>query len=731
MVKLIQLSGMARVRRFVANRTFCPRPSQNAVAKNCWRTLCLSLAGVLFAGQAGVALAHGLDEARFQLPVPWNKPHITQVMALGYNELGVEFDHPQASIKTIAGRQCVVANMVSFNVDDKYAYDVDEPVVLTITYAPAETTAPLIRAYWDKNGGDAHGTLDIKNEPGQQFRTVEVTLDRARLAGLGAAETDISVGAPRGLVALCDIAIARSGATRALPATGTVHLQVWDPVLRKDVPARVGLYDATGRLPMPGEQALVINRFADAVRRHWVNERTIWPSQNRQAFYIDGSYESAVPAGRYELVVTRGPEYRAYHSYFEVRPGEPTDVKVELERFQDLPASGWFSGESHLHLRRNDVFDHNVWAQAAAEDLHLSNLLQMGNIARTYFDQPAWGKAGRFEQDGYILVSGQEAPRTGHRGHTIQWNIQGPLRHAPDGFFSYHDIFAEAHKQGGLTGYAHLGELFNATRGLALDVPFGLVDFIEVLQGGRLETGIWYDFLNLGYRINPVAGSDYPFFGPTLPGVERTYVRVDGPLTADKWYDGFRHGRAFVTNGPFIDLKVNGHGIGDELHVARGTRLDISAVATLNPDADTLDRAELVVLGDVAAQVPANGATKVELHHEIVADRSMWIAFRAYGKRNEKWNTTVAHSAPIYVVVDDAPTWKAEDVRALVEKERNSLRELVAEPIDPREDLEAFETGELLKSEWKAQLPTIKSRVAEAEARYDELLQRLAKSTGK
>lgn len=71
-------------------------------------------------------------------------------------------------------------------------------------------------------------------------------------------------------------------------------------------------------------------------------------------------------------------------------------------------------------------------------------------------------------------------------------------------------------------------------------MPFGLVDFIEVLQGGRLNTEIWYTFLNLGYRVLPVAGADFPYFGPTLPGVERTYVRLDGPFSADAWFAAFR-----------------------------------------------------------------------------------------------------------------------------------------------------------------------------------------------
>ena len=41
----------------------------------------------------------------------------------------------------------------------------------------------------------------------------------------------------------------------------------------------------------------------------------------------------------------------------------------------------------------------------------------------------------------------------------------------------------------------------------------------------------------------------------------------------------------------------------------------------------------------------------------------MWLAVRAYGGHQEPQFTTIAHSAPVYVVVDDEPTWKA-DARA-------------------------------------------------------------------
>ena len=65
-----------------------------------------------------------------------------------------------------------------------------------------------------------------------------------------------------------------------------------------------------------------------------------------------------------------------------------------------------------------------------------------------------------------------------------------------------------------------------------------------------------------------------------------------------------------------------------------------------------------MVLSDVAATVPAMGKDRIELTQDMTAEHSMWIAVRALGNRQEPRNMVVAHSAPIYVVVDGEPTWK-------------------------------------------------------------------------
>lgn len=668
--------------------------------------------------------AHG-PEPRMVRELAWKRPQIVRALAVSRSELGLQGQKVAAEVRRVAGRECVVGSLVALDVDDAFAFDIDEPVLATIEYA-GDATSPFTIA-WDRNGGDGYSVAtEIMPAAGTGVRSVTVRLDRARLAGSGIQKTDIAIGAPRnGTMTLCGISLSRPERAEVPAASAGFSLTVLDAATGQPVAARVGLYTPTGRMPLPSDEAAVMHRYADEVRMQWLTTKAAWPLPHRSIFYIDGTYTSRVPAGTYDLVVSRGPEYRIHRGQVVV-PESGADVTVRLDRFVDMPASGWYSGESHIHLPREQANDMDVWTTLAAEDLYINNLLEMGNITTTYYRQPKWGPEGIFAHDGRFLVSGQEDPRTVIRGHTMHWNT-GTHVHDEERFFQYHTIFERTRAAGAITGYAHFGASFNGQRGLATDVPFGIVEYIEVLQGGRINTDVWYGFLNLGYRILPVGGADYPYYGPTLSGVERTYVKVDGPLSPAAWYDGFRKGRVFVSNGPVVDLTVNGQGIGSELRVPRGTPLTVAALAKLNPDLDVLDRVELVVLGDVEKTVTARGKDAMSLEATVTADHSMWIAVRAYGRHQENQLTTLAHSAPIYVVVEDEPTWKRDAVPSLVDRQRQHLRELQTSEVDPIGDLEAWETSETIVSEWKRQLPLLLPRIEEADRRYQSLLERWRK----
>jgi hypothetical protein len=84
----------------------------------------------------------------------------------------------------------------------------------------------------------------------------------------------------------------------------------------------------------------------------------------------------------------------------------------------------------------------------------------------------------------------------------------------------------------------------------------------------------------------------------------------------------------------------------------------------LNPDIDKQGRLDLIVHGDVMATERASASDRIGLRKELTADSSTWIAVRASGAREVPAQGqvlelgAVAHSAPIYVIVDDQPFWK-------------------------------------------------------------------------
>jgi hypothetical protein len=694
--------------------------------------------------------AHG-TEARYVEIADWSKPNFTRTFATNRAHIGSLPNRaamtdigttppPQQSPRArnllqkveIEGQRCIFSDIVAFDVDNDFAFDIDEPVTFTITYVP-ELSSQFVVA-WDRNGGTGEAQTEEITPPttGPKLQTVSFPMDRARLAGQGVQGSDIAIAARNGF-ALCDIKIERSNTTVRATAQGTFKLTVKDAETGALVPARVGLYDSTGRAPLASDNALMLQRFADDLRMLPVNDRTFWPSTNRQAFYVDSEYEAKVPVGTYELVATRGLEFRAFRGTIDIKANQTNNVTISLERYVNMPAKGWYSGDAHIHLTRDKAADPVIWGMVAAEDVYVGNLLEMGNITGTHFKQPAeWGRASRFERDGHFILSGQEDPRTWFLGHTIHHNLETPIHAPPEEYFLYHKVFDESHAQGGVSGFAHAGwgqrgaDPAQMDRGMALLAPFGSVDFIEVLQGGRLTSDGWYRLLNLGLRVSPAAGSDWPY--TDFPGVVRNYVKLDGSLNLDRWFESFRAGHTYVTNGPLVEFTINGQPMGSEIRVKKGAKLDIAASAELNPDVDTLDRLELVVLGDVAHTEAAKGE-QASLKKSIVAEHSLWIAARAFGARAEPRNTVIGHTAPIYVVVDDEPTWKAEAVPEIVAGARAQLQKLLVEQIDSTNDLEYWETRKTLADEWLNQRPLLKPRVAEADNLYQALLDRLATFT--
>ena len=116
-------------------------------------------------------------------------------------------------------------------------------------------------------------------------------------------------------------------------------------------------------------------------------------------------------------------------------------------------------------------------------------------------------------------------------GHVIGLNLKAPVRDLVRGYYVYGDVFDDVHQQGGLAGYAHVNTYTNSSgayRDMTINLARGKPDFEEICENGNVDTELYYDFLNLGFKLTAVGGSDVPWAG--IPGESRVYVR-GGPTS--------------------------------------------------------------------------------------------------------------------------------------------------------------------------------------------------------
>jgi hypothetical protein len=106
------------------------------------------------------------------------------------------------------------------------------------------------------------------------------------------------------------------------------------------------LVSAAARLvrEMPGRKTGWPPSLAGAGRRLVARVRDRRPPDrgslppSRWMVYADGRYGVAVPPGAYEVIATRGPEYRHLRRRVEVAGSDVADIELRFERWRDLPA---------------------------------------------------------------------------------------------------------------------------------------------------------------------------------------------------------------------------------------------------------------------------------------------------------------------------------------------------------------------------------------------------------
>jgi hypothetical protein len=454
------------------------------------------------------------------------------------------------------------------------------------------------------------------------------------------------------------------------PAQQALQLTVRDAETGAATPARIELLDDGGRSHVPGAAlAIPAGECAgppslDAVAPPGIFE----PATGTTQFYVTAPIDIPLPAGRYRITAQKGLEYELATVEVDLGIGETRNVAIDLSRWSHQAAAGWFSADGHLHIaRRTAEVDPILADWMRAEDLNVANLLQMGShqgvvaAAQRSFGEPSVHQVGDT-----ILASAQENPRAWILGHGIVLGARTFLD-SPDDYLIYRRIWEEARAQGALSGYAHWGGA-----GLLVDAPTGLVDFLEVLQFDVSNPAALYEILDLGFRLAPVAGTDFPCWPAGPPGTQRFYTWVEEPLTYAAWLEGVRKGATFVTNGPMLELSIDDAGIGDDLELGEPGLVRVTGSVRFDPSRDDVSRLELVREGEVVHwedERTEAGSIRFEVAQAI--DESTWFALRSSGSKvaalpsvlDGEPRASSAHTGAIYVrVAGGAPL--AEGPRA-------------------------------------------------------------------
>ena len=137
----------------------------------------------------------------------------------------------------------------------------------------------------------------------------------------------------------------------------------------------------------------------------------------------------------------------------------------------------------------------------------------------------------------------------------------------------------------------------------------------------------------------------------------RTYAKLDPnqPFTYDAWADAVRAGRTISTNGPLLDLEVEGRQIGDKIELPPGNDATLAVSATAE-SWWPINRLEIVCNGRVVAGTEsAAGAKVLRIQERVPVAGSGWIAARcAASAPGASGYVAAAHTSPVYMTRGDS-----------------------------------------------------------------------------
>ena len=475
-----------------------------------------------------------------------------------------------------------------------------------------------------------------------------------------------------------DINASDAGIAPVASSERPVRLRILDPQTGDPVAVRLHVHGEAGEyLPPRGHHR--------KVNAAWFEDRYgEFIAGHNQYAYVNGDCILDLPLGMAYIEITRGYEVVPIRKAIPVGP-ETDEITLELERVLRWRERGWVSADTHVHF----LSPQTALLEGRAEDVNVVNLLasQWGEMFSNVgdFDGRTTLGAKDFGGDGEFLVRVGSENRMQVLGHISLLGYAGSLIHplcsgGPSESaigdpleVSMAEWARRCLDQNGLVVMPHAP---NPQLERAADIVLGLVDAIELMVFNPLDShqridpyGIadWYRYLNLGYQIPLVGGSDKMAASALLGGI-RTYAQLgDREFTYENWMEAVRGGDTFATVGPLASIRVEGKSPGDRVQLPSGgghiaVEWEVESVVV------PIEQVEVVVGGLVVESVDCGGVPAERGSVDVWVKSSTWIALRVRGSYHGRPDDVAAHTSAIQVLVEGSPLFSEADAATVLDQ---------------------------------------------------------------
>lgn len=383
---------------------------------------------------------------------------------------------------------------------------------------------------------------------------------------------------------------------------------------------------------------------------------------------FDGSVTLKLPRGVYRFLLECGPEYLHQHGHFEIKDFADDEKTVEMRRFVDMAAEGWYSGDFDVQ-RPLDVLP----LLMRADDLHVAVVTPpnkpRGALPKKMANGEQSIEPGQVFDNNrvFVLESNDTVPKA--LLEPAAWDLPVQLTTGDEW------LLALASPRLQLNRIDTNEKNIRPRDKLLFPGDDGLARFAE---------RTYFHALNGGVRPVPIAASGSGTTDNPV-GYNRVYVQVPGQFSYETWLEGLKAGRVVVTNGPMLRPTVEGEYPGHEFLAEEGETVELEVALNL-ATRETIDYLEIVQDGR-----PTHTVRLAEFEKsrgrlpKVVFEKSGWFLVRVVTNNQDTYR--FAMSAPWFVRIGYDPVISRESTQFFADwladaQEQDKLVELPEAEID-------------------------------------------------